>query len=653
LLYAAELNIWVNSLPKVLGATSFSWSFGIGFGQVGFNLPYTDPSNSVIYNASALRGKFFDTSSGLESYGLTSGVVENTYSPVNLSWIYDDIGFYQETNGSDWASLDFLQQNILLTFTSPQVSIILPTNAVTAPFQVSGTSITQGIPIYVQTLLTPRRSAVSVSSGQGPVASTNVFPIYPGDQVQVSSNIIAEAGTNGSCSLYLQYFDKSNNPVLDARSNPILTLVGSLTTSGIITNLVTTSDQANISVCQLILVPFGVTSGGFNLPADSVVNTPIRLTNGYNIDPTSVAVFSSTNYYTVNIDFVITGEGYLTLINIPAETNVTISFLEYYPSYKCSVNQKDWSNTIMFDYTRPYPDNEVEFLPIPIGVDHNGVKNKLPIVDESGLATGLYIELTSLMTGQYLLMVYQDADSINPGQHAGLSVDFGQPSYMNQLSLSSYTNFPVVINSIDCQSFTNNTVTNLFTGNYLLENPTTVRFPTTLISKVNIAFTQPNYTIKQHQVLPDDYLRRKAINDLQAVVPTSGQLTNILPEILFANGYQYEFGIEIIKGFNSSVSTPTVFISGAYVVNGISSTVTLNVNSVGDLNFYLCYESFNGNDQLVDSNLEGIALTPGVSSPFPYTSGTNTSTIAYTNLYIKTVFRNAIGCLSAFLLQVD
>jgi hypothetical protein len=653
LLYAAELNIWLGSLPIVIGSTPFSWSFGIGFGKVGFNLPYSDPANSVVYDSSATLGKFFNAESGVESYGLTPGAALNTYKPVNISWDYKDIGFYEENVGTDWAELDFLQKDILLDFSAPQVDIILPTDAVTAPFEVSGTSTTQGIPIYVQTLFTPRRTTISVSSGQQEEPSDNLYPIFPGDQVNVSSVIVAQPDTNGSCSLYLQYFDSANDPVLDIHSNPIVTLIGSLTTGGIITNLVTTSNQSNIVSCQLLLVSTGVTTGGFTLPANSIVNTPIRLTNGYTIDPTSVAVFSSTAYYTVDLDFVITGQGYLTLITIPPETNITISFSEYYPSYKCSVNQINWSSIIMFDYTRPYPDTETMFLPIPIGVDPNGVKNKLPIVDESGVSTGLYIALTGLVTGQYLLMVYQNADSINPGQHATLTIDFGKPSYMNSLNLSSYTNFPAVVNSIQSQAFTNDTTQTLFTGNYLLEDPTTITFPTTLVSIVTITLTQPNYTIKQHQILPDDYLRRQAINDLQAIIPTSGQQTNILPAIVFTNGYQYEFGVEGINGVNSVVSIPTVFISGPYTVNGPSSTVTFDVNYAGDVDFYLCYQSYNGNDALVDSNTLGIALTPGMSTPFPYTSGTTTSAIAYTNLYIKTVFRNAAGCVSTFLLQVD
>jgi hypothetical protein len=653
LVAAAKVNVWQLQQPFVLGASQFSWSFEVGFGKVGFNLNKTDPNNSVIYSSAARLVNYFDIATNALGSGLTSASTIGNYVPKDLTWIYDTIGFDEEETGVDWAELDFLEDNILLTFNSPQADVILPNNTLSGPFQISGTSVIKGIPIYVRTLLTPRVSSEQFNAQANLVNSTAIFNILPGDQVSVATNVLTAANTNGSCNIYLQYLDRNNTLVTDSNGNTIQTLIGSTTTAGLVKNVVTTSNQANIYQCKLVLVQTGVTSGSYSLSSQSTVNTPLRLTNGYTIDPTSVSVFSSSTYYNINEDFVVTGQGYLTLINVPALESITVTFTEYFPSYQCSVNQTIWSQTIMFDYLRPYPDNETLFWTIPIGVDPDGIRNKLPIVDESGIGTGLYINLTGLMTGEYLLKVYQTADSSTPGKQVQLVIDFGQPIFMNVLNLSSYTNYPVNILSIDSQGFASNTLQNLFTGSLLIEKPTAIRFPTTLISKITLTLSQINYSIKQHQIIPDDYIRRQAINDLQSVIPYQAQEPNILPETIFADGYQYEFGLENISGANEVNTQTTVFISGPYTTDTRSSSITLQADFIGDVDFYLCYNALNTNQTIIDSNLVGIALTPGVSIPFPFSSGTSLTSINYENLYLKMVFRDYNSSVKSFLLQVD
>jgi hypothetical protein len=687
LLYAVDLNEWVANQHPVAGATVYSQGFGAGYGSIGYQLSLIDPANSVlyaypladivpvgpggpgfhgpapftpaspspftIYPAAPQTTKYYNTSSQVLTNGLIPGANTSTITPTELTWTYDAVGFTEASTGTDWAGLSFLESNILLNYNAPQIQVVLPTNTLAAPFYVTGESILQGIPVYIRTLFQLRQLSLDFYNGINTVASTTRFNILPGDQVNVSVGVTTTSGTNGSCSVYLQYRDSSGVLVVDTHSNTILTLVGSLAEAGSINNLVTCSSQANIVTCELVLIETGVSIGSYALATDCTVNTPIRLTNGYAVEQNSLAVYSSDTYYQANTDYVVTGNGYVTLIGVPDNTTLTITFNEYYPAYQCSINQSNWSQVIMFDYLRPYPDNETEFLPISIGVDSNGVRNKLPIVDESGNATGLYIYLNGVMTGQYLLQIYQDADPSTCGKQVALTVDFGSPTFMNVLNLSSYTNLPVTIQSIDYTEFTGVGSTNLFSGALVLDKPTAIRFATTLVSSFTITLLQTNYTIKQHQIVPDDYLRREAINDLQSIIPVAAQEPNILPEVIFADGYQYEFGLEDISAANEVYTLPTVFISGPYSPSFRVGSITLNADYKGTVSFYVCYQAYGADGTLIDSNLIGNALTPGVSIPFGYTSMITLSDITTMKLYLRIVLRSADASVKAFMLQVD
>lgn len=649
LIASVKASQWVNSQVLVAGATSFEWNFGVGFGRVALTYPTSDPVNQVIYNNVASTDHIFDTSTNIDITGLIPSQNLEQFKPKNLTWIYDSLGFEEVEYGTDWVELDFLENSIILNFNPPQFDVVTPDNSLSAPFDVTGDSSLLGIPIYVKTFYHPRIVSTQLFIDSGMFDTTTTFPILSSQIISVSAGITS-ASANGSCSAYLRYKDATGAIINTGNSVPLTSIIGTVTNTGTVSATITIPNEPAIASAYIVIVQNGVTSGSYSLNSNAILRLPINLAGGYKVDPTSVVVYSSTAYYSLYTDYVVDILGNVTFITIPSNVDLTVSFSEAYAAYQCSIDQINWSPIIMFDNQRPYADDETLFLPVPMGTDATGVRSLLPIVDESCQATGLYINLTSIMSSEFLLKVYQSADPNSSGKTVQLEIDFNQVSYMNKLSLSPYSNFPMTITSIDVQGFTSADLHNVFNGTFILDRRTVFKFPTTLVGTIYITVLQENYSIKQHQILPDDYLRRQALNDLQAVIPINAQDTNILPQVVFVNGYQYEFGIEDIAGSIDTTSFPIVFLSGSYITNFAPQTATFDMLSSGTCDAYLCYTAFNSSGTEVDSNTIGIALTAGQTNILNF--GVSPSEIASVEFVVKLVLRDYSACVSSILLQV-
>ena len=103
-------------------------------------------------------------------------------------------------------------------------------------------------------------------------------------------------------------------------------------------------------------------------------------------------------------DYTVDQFGNFTPITLAAGgTTVDIFFEEEFPAYQCSIDQINWSPLLMLDTARPYPDNATSFPPIAWSTNSQGLP-ALPITDEIGTPTGLYIEIgPAVPTQTYLL----------------------------------------------------------------------------------------------------------------------------------------------------------------------------------------------------------------------------------------------------------
>lgn len=542
LLFAAELEAWAATKPVLgTGASSIKWHFGIGPGRTDTSIPelWTDPANGVIYNTRPPVASFLyngDLETGLACAGTVSSVPAKS-----MSWSYpaNTLAQVEELYGSDWASLQMLEPQPLVSF-SP-VPTVTPSQS---QFIITGQSSLGALPVYVRTSFTARYRHVQVSVSDG-------------------------------------------------------------------------------------------------------VNTTLT---PYNLDLTQFTVFANGALYTNGTDYTVNQNGTFTPNTLGALVLADVYFLELFPSYQCSIDRVTWSPTLMLDTAQPYPDStgNWEFLPINFGKDSAG-NLLMPVTDELGTPTGLYIQKGDTPTQSYLLEVTSAASPDSVGAAATLEIDMERYAFLNALQLAPFSRFPMVLKQVEVQGLLPNTRKIVWTGSTPIDRETLVTFVESACSKLFLTFFQPNYSQEQLTVVPLDALRRDTMTQLRAILPFEAQPIPASPVQTYT-GAQYEFGVESIQGQMRTAGS-SVFVAGPSRLMGYPDVLRFDADVQGILDIYLCYRAFSASGTLVDENLTGVLLTPNSSLVFPFASSVVPSTVAYVDAYLKVIHRSADALFVRYLLQ--
>jgi hypothetical protein len=435
----------------------------------------------------------------------------------------------------------------------------------------------------------------------------------------------------------------------------------------------------------------------------------------YTVDTDEVYVFvgygtTKQQLLSSATDYTVDQFGNFTPITLAAGgTTVDIFFEEEFPAYQCSIDQINWSPLLMMDTARPYPDNATSFPPIAWSTNSQGLP-ALPITDEIGTPTGLYIEIgPAVPTQTYLLEASSQASPNTVGATASLEIDFAQLSYLTVIQVTPFTTFPMVLTNVEIQGITANTRQTVWAGSLPISQPTAIRLDqqlgtNPLVSKVFLTFYQPNYSLKQQTVTPPDALRLDVMSQLQAVLPFN--VRNVLPPpAVVYTGAQYEFGIANVSG-ECWATVPGVFVSGPNRFEGCPSVVRFDAdysNTQGDpainvtpivgathgvlglntvraesaggrsisslhglpieitpslpVDFYICFQAFSAEGTVVAQNLSGYHITSAIGAcfPFKYVALPTTlvpSQIDHVDFYIKIVHRTLTTVVQRYMLQV-
>ena len=455
-------------------------------------------------------------------------------------------------------------------------------------------------------------------------------------------------------------------------------------------------------------------------------HTTASATNGttislspYRVDTDEVFVFvgygtTKQQLLSSATDYTVDQYGNLTPITLAAAaTTVDIFFEEELPAYQCSVDQVNWSPLLMLDPARPYPDGATLFPPIAWSMDSKG-NLALPVTDEIGTPTGMYIEIGSAVPTQaYLLQAVGQASPNTVGATALLEIDFAQLSYLTVLRVTPFTTFPMILTKVEIQGITTNTRQTVWSGSTPIDQPTALHLDqimgiNPLVSKVFLTFYQPNYSLKQQTVTPPDALRLNVMSQLQAVLPFNARNVVPPPAVVYT-GAQYEFGVADVSGeaWTASsgvfVSGPNRFVgipelirfdavstdgisnatyTGTYVPPNLINKIPSAQNSSGSLahmmsgeslamsedtsggpvDFYLCFQAFDNTGTVIKQNLTGYLLPTGGSGQcfsftYPFINGWSIgsgalSQIDHVDFYIKIVHRRSSAVAQHYMLQV-
>lgn len=377
-----------------------------------------------------------------------------------------------------------------------------------------------------------------------------------------------------------------------------------------------------------------------------VRNTQAFALTRFRVSTDDVHVSCGTTVYDPMADYLVDAEGTFIPLRLDENRDITIHFVEYFPSYECSINQQNWSPTVMMDAARPYPDFETNYRPIAIS------GNTLPITDELGNPTGLYIQLgVAVPKDEWTLRVANQADPGSVGASAMLELEFARPSFLNAVRLAPFTNFPLVLKRVEVEGLTGDTRQTVYEGSAVLDRSTLVRFTRRLVRRVFLTFYQENYSLKDHEVDAPDNLRREVMAGLQAALPYNVRRTPG-PSAKKYRGAQYEFGLESLQAQDWTFARG-VHVAGPFRFTGIPEVIRLDADVVGHVDFYLCFRAYDSAGQEIDVQLQGVEITPGTSMVFPFANTLTRSTVARTDVYVKVIHREELSLVERMMVQVS
>lgn len=741
LLAGVDLNAWVATQPKLTGAQSFSWDYGMGPGPASGDITQIDPTNGVLYPTECPTATFLDVVDSSQHSGMAAPATVISIPAQDLLWTWNvfTVGEQSQTvYGNGWAELDLLEDYPLLNFLpNPTVTMILPDGgSIAGVFNVTGTVKGGSIPVFVQTLFQPRRNSVQMTPqnalsngsfeagsadwalGDGwaiqsdgdahsgsndaqksafsswnasidysvgnvvvflgyewrcilvgnagippnqpgntfwtldnPLASS-IFPLSPQDKVYVEAWVKGIAA-NGIVNISLTCLDHDGN-ILDPQV--LIPGVSNADNWLEVSDTLQAIDNISVAYGRIEVSVFGQTTGVWKVD-DFRVHLPQNL-SAYAVNQDDAAVYipipgsDMPNQVFLNTsDFIIDDISDVIFLGLPDGVPVTVRFSESFPAYQCSVNQVSWSPLIMLDPNRPYPDGTTSFYPIEIGTG-----GLFPITDELGVPTGLTLQVIgSQVPFQYYFEVTTQATP-QYGASALLKIDLSRPTFMNAMTIAPFTNYSVRLLMVETQSFGTDTRQTVGLPNVLIDRPVTLTFPTTLLQTVYLTLYQENYNLSTYQVQPPDALRRDVLFTLQNNLPFNVRRPQrAIPQYL--TGAQYSFGLENVAGETQTPILPGVFVAGPQHFQGIPELLRFDAEFVDEtstpsFNVYLCWKAYDASDALLDSELTGIQIIPGISIVFPFHNPNIISTVDHVDVYLKFVFRDSETVLERYLLQM-
>ena len=367
---------------------------------------------------------------------------------------------------------------------------------------------------------------------------------------------------------------------------------------------------------------------------------PLAL-SAYQVMSDDLIVYNSTVAYAFGVDYTLSDAGVLTPASSLLGQAVTILFTEYFPAFHCSINGSVWSQYLMLDPLRPYPDDATSYAPIelPSGL--------FAITDELGAPLGLTLQMVSAPSLEYLLRIEQVVAS-GYGESATLEIDF-PPSYLNGLRLAPAAPYPATIQGIQVFGVSDTACTQIFQGSLLLDRDVTFRFDRTLVRRALVFLRQEGYTLNQHQLNPPDFAKRSLLAQLQAVLPFSVQ-SIAPPASQLLIGAQYDFGLRDVAGVNSTtavvVNRPGILISGPYSVTSSPEVLRFDAVLDGEVGTYLEVQ------ETYDDGTLSAVVEMQIAAPctLPYTPLAPSA--IETTFWLKFILRSEMSIAERFLLQV-
>jgi hypothetical protein len=294
----------------------------------------------------------------------------------------------------------------------------------------------------------------------------------------------------------------------------------------------------------------------------------------------------------------------------------------------------------------------------------NGARTALPVTDEIGNPTGLFIQLGETHPDkEWLLKISNPGNPNMVGVTPRLEIEFARPTYLNALQVSPFTTFPVVLKQIEVEGLTADTHHSVYAGSAVLNRTTVLRLPRDLVRRVYLTFYQENYALKEYELESADALRREVMNGLQSALPYAVRRAPAQTPIK-KRGASYEFGIEYLEG-QDWTPTSGVFVSGPHRFTGCPEVIRLDAAVTGTVDCYLCYCAYDAADQLVDENIAAGADLNGTAGPDPFVPGTavifpfgdhltdeRRLTVHHTDVYLKWVPRSSDALVERFRIQV-
>lgn len=253
--------------------------------------------------------------------------------------------------------------------------------------------------------------------------------------------------------------------------------------------------------------------------ADQTISGSSLQLSSYRISGADVVVYDSNQTYALATDYTLDVNNNVLPNDIIVEDGLTtgcagralsIQFIEYFPSYQCSVNQIDWSSPVMLDPARLFPDGSTVFTPIPIQTI-NGI-TQYPVTDELGTPLGYYLARQVDVNSNPIVPVSEMLFSVTSpvaqaaGARTELVAELELPSYLTGFNLEPFTSFPVTLVSVFLEGFSNTIQTPVISEPILLTTEMKITFPTTLVRKIHLNFIQENYTLEEITIQPPDSL---------------------------------------------------------------------------------------------------------------------------------------------------
>lgn len=484
------------------------------------------------------------------------------------------------------------------------------------------------------------------------------FPLQPSSRIYLET-WIKSLSANGILNIALSCRDHADNEIGKEIFVPGITSAADwLKVSEVLTALA----DPNVSAGRLIMSVTGQTAGTW-LMDDFRIHLPQNLSS-YNVNQDEVSVYTPKAgtqqpliVFFQNEQFVVDDVSNVTFMDLTDGQPYTIRFTESFPGYQCSVNEKAFSPLIMLDPLRPYPDNTKVFDPILIGLDSDGNRTLFPITDETGVPTGLTLQIKSRPLFEYYFQVTTPAQP-QYGATAVLEIDLSKPSFMNGLRLTPFSTYPIRLVKVETESFTTDTRQTVGAPGTLLDRPMVLTFPTTLLRKIYLTCYQENYNLSEHVAQPPDALRRDTLFAIQTVLPFNVRRPSRAVPVYF-RGAQYGFGLEHIAGIAAAPVLPGIFISGPQHFKGCPEVFRFDCSlfeatSVPISNMYLCWKAFNSSGVVIHQDLVGHQIVPGQCSiwPFPSLSLLNRAQVDHVEVFIKFVIRDFNTVIQRYLLQV-